>query len=713
MTLEEKVGQMTQVNLSVVAADTQKSRDSIRLDLAKLREAVVKRGVGSILNTGEGALPVAAWQKLLVQIQDVATRETRLGIPVIYGIDAMHGHNYAREGTLFPHNLGMAATFNRELVRAAAEVTANEVFATGVQWNFAPVLDVGRHQAWPRYYETFGEDAWLSAELGTEAVLGMQQSGKVAATLKHYLGYGLSRAGRDRTPAEVSRRYVREHALPPFRAAVAAGARAVMVNSGEIDGEPVHASKYWLTDVLRTELGFTGVVVTDWQDIDFLHTRHKVAATHKEAVRLAIDAGIDMSMNPLDYRFTDDLLALVKEGTISQKRIDESVRRILRLKHDLGLFDAPYPDPVAQARIASGMAKTMARQAARESIVLLKNDRDILPMRAGTRVLVTGPAATSRTALLGGWSYTWQGSDTTWVTPGMPTVLDAMRGRLPNLRYAKGASFTAAEDMSAAVQAARESDVVVVVLGEVGYAEWVGDIRDLRMPSAQRDLALAVQATGVPTVLVVLEGRPRIIADIADAARGIVLGLWPGSEGAEAIAEALFGETNPSGRLPFTYPRDVNALGTYDHKHTESLGPGYDRVPGGGFVPQFAFGHGLSYTTFSYSELKLANPQLAVGDSQRVSVTVTNTGARAGEESVLLFTRQHYASVTPAVRRLRGAEKVRLGPGESRTVTLVLGSEELSIVGMDGRSLVEAGSVDVMIAGLKATFELRRPQKPQ
>jgi beta-glucosidase len=378
------------------------------------------------------------------------------------------------------------------------------------------------------------------------------------------------------------------------------------------------------------------------------------------------------------------------------------------MKEDLGLFEAPYPDPVEQSRIATGLARTVAREAARESIVLLKNDNNVLPLRPNVRVLVTGPAAASRSALFGGWSYTWQGADTTWFPRGAPSLLDALRKRVPALRYVKGASFTATEDVNAAVQAARESDLAIVVLGEEGYAEWIGDVVDLRLPSAQRELASAVQATGIPTVVVLLEGRPRIVADIADSARGIVLGLWPGIEGAEAVAEVLFGETNPGGRLPFTYPRDVNALGTYDHKFTESLGPGYDRAPGGGFVPQFSFGHGLSYTTFAYSNLRVAKDRLAIGESQNLSVTVMNTGTREGDESVLLFTRQQYSSTTPSVRRLRGVEKVRLAPGETRDVVFVLGPDELSIVRQDGSNAQEAGLVDVTIGSLKGTFEVRR-----
>ena len=712
MTLEEKVGQMTQVNLSLVSTDTQPLRDRIRLDSAKLRAAVVRRGVGSILNTGAGALPAASWQLLVKQIQDVATRESRLRIPVLYGVDAVHGHNYASEGTIFPHNLSLAASFNTELAEQVGEVTGREVLATGLQWNFAPVLDVGRQPAWPRFYETMGEDAYVASILGAAQIRGMQRSGKVAATMKHYLGYGMPRLGRDRVPAEVSTRYVREHALPPFRAAVAAGARSVMVNSGEIDGEPVHASKYWLTDVLRTELGFTGVVVTDWEDINFLHTRHRVAPSLKEAVRIAIDAGIDMSMTPLDYNFTDDLIALVKEGAIPMSRIDQSVRRILTLKMEIGLFDAPFPDPTLATNVGTGLARTIARQAARESITLLKNAGDVLPIRAGTRVLITGPAANSVSALHGGWSYTWLGQDSSYYPRGAPTLLTTVRARVPTTVHVEGSRFEETTDgsIAEAVKAARASDVAIVALGEEGYAEWVGDIPELALPDAQLRLAKAVIATGTPTVIVLLEGRPRIIRPVVDSARGIIFAGWPGMEGAEAIAEVLFGETNPSGRLPFSYPRATNALVTYDRKATEAL-TGWER-DSVAFAPEFEFGHGLSYTTYAYSDLRVSQPLMTAGVTQVVRVTVSNTGTRAGEEAVLLFTRQHYAALTPAVRKLRAFEKVALAPGQAREMTFSLGADDLGYVGRDGKMVVAPGSFDVMIGGQKATFILQGTSAP-
>lgn len=709
MMLEEKAGQMTQLTIAAVAAQGGPARDSIRVDPAKLREAVVHRHVGSLLNVVGGSLSIEGWHSLIGQIQGMAMRETRLGIPVIYGIDFVHGANYTRGGTIFPHNLGMAATFNPALVRRAGEITGDEALASALPWNFAPVLDVGRNPVWPRFYETFGEDPLVAAVLGTQAMEGMQRGGRVAATLKHYLAYSASRTGHDRTPAELSVRGVRENYLPPFAAAVRAGARTVMVNSGDIDGEPVHASRYWLTDVLRTELGFTGVIVTDWEDIYYLHTRHRVAPTIKDAVRMAIQAGVDMSMTPSDFRFTDALIELVREGTIPEHRIDQSVRRILTLKEELGLFDRPFPDPTLRAGFATEASAEVARQAARESITLLRNEGGILPLKPDAKILVTGPAAQSMTALNGGWTYTWQGNDASHFPQAPRTVLEAMLRRGRDVRYVAGGGFTQPGDVEAAARLAADVDVAVVVIGEDAYAEGVGDIADLTLPEAQLRLVEAIQATGTPTVLVLVEGRPRIIRRVADAARGVVMAYWPGMHGGEAIADVLFGEVNPGGKLPFTYPRDPNELITYDHKFTETLSP---RFEGAGYRPQWPFGHGLSYTTFAYSELRLGAARMDTTGSITVQVTVANTGGRAGDETVLLYTRQHFASLTPYTRRLRGFQKVRLAPGESRTVTFTLSADDLRYAGRDGRMVLEPGAFDVMVGGLTGTFHVTAGSAP-
>jgi beta-glucosidase len=456
-----------------------------------------------------------------------------------------------------------------------------------------------------------------------------------------------------------------------------------MLNSGDIDGMPVHASRHWVTDVLRGELGFQGVVVTDYADVAFLHTRHHVAPTMRDAVRLAINAGIDMCMTPDNYDFADELLSLVHAGIIPERRIDESVRRILTLKSKLGLLARPYP---VESDIGMAESKVTAQRAARASITLLKNDANVLPLKKGAKVLVTGPGATSLTMLNGGWTYTWQGTNASLFPPGVPRLLDELRKRA-DVQYAESAAEAAS--------AARQSDVAIVVLGEDAYAEWIGDIDDLTLSEAQLRLAAAVEATGTPTILVLLEGRPRIIRDVADSARGIVMAYWPGMEGAGAIADVLFGDVNPSGRLPFTYPRYPNALVLDDHRFTETLDRGFDRTPTA-FNPQFAFGTGLSYTTFRYSDLQV--------DHLEVRVTVTNTGTRAGRDAVLLFTHQHYATLAPAMRRLARFEGVYLAPGAKQVVTFTLTKDDLAYVGQDGRPVFEAGAFDVIVGDLTRTF---------
>lgn len=705
MSVEEKVGQMTQLTLGAVAADSPR-RGTVELDAGKLREAIVERHVGSILNTLDGPLTLSGWRNALEEIQALATAETRLGIPVLYGIDHVHGANYIAGGTIFPHNLGLAATFDEALVRRAAEVTAAETLAAGLPWDFAPVLDVGRQPLWPRYYETFGEAELVAGRLGSAAVRGLQEgpAGRVAATAKHYLGYSAPATGRDRAPALLGRRTIREHFLPPFRTAVEAGVSAVMVNSGEIDGEPVHASRYWLTDVLRGELGFRGPVVTDWADIAFLHTRHRVAPDRKAAARLAVEAGIDMAMTPDNFDFHDHLVALVAEGAVPETRLDASVRRVLTLKERLGLFDRPVPEPAREAPDVAG-ARAVALEASRASLVLLTND-GVLPLARDAKLAVTGPAAASRTALGGGWTYSWQGGSDADYPPDATTLVAELAGRAGAVEHVEGAGFTAEVDLDAAVAAAARADVAVVALGEDAYAEWAGDIKDLTLPAPQLRLARAVIATGTPTVLVLAQGRPRIIRGVADGAAAILHAGWPGVHGARAIAEVLFGDVNPSGRLPFTYPRHPNDLTLHDHKRTETFGPRLEPRGPGGYDPRFQLGDGLSYTTFEYEELRLGAEEVAAGDALAATVTVRNTGDRAGGHAVLLFTRRHYASVTPHVRRLRGFRKVVLEPGEAREVTFILDARSLEHVGRDGEPVLEAGAFDVMVGGVTATFRV-------
>lgn len=703
MTLEEKVGQMVQVDIGVVSSG---SGPALRVDPLRLRGALHAYGTGSILNVAGSAFDVEQWRTVIGEIQAEAAR-TRLGIPVLYGIDAVHGANYTLAATLFPQNLGMAATWNPETVEAAAALTAREVRASGIPWNFSPVLDVGRQPLWPRFYETFGEDPYLASVMGVAAVRGYEgadvgRPDRVAATLKHFIGYSGPRSGRDRTPAAIGGRELREVYLPPFAAAVRAGAHVVMVSSGEIDGVPTHADPLLLTTLLRQELGFRGVVVSDWEDVRKLVTVHRVAADEKEATRMSVLAGIDISMVPNDFAFHPLLVELVREGSIPESRIDESVRRILRLKHELGLFDDPLPPP--PAAVGGEPARRLALRAARESITLLRNRDDVLPLRRDLRVLVTGPTAASLEALNNGWSYTWQGRADPYPAR-RPTLVEAIREKAAEVAYVPGATLDEVVDLEAVREAAARADVVVVAVGEGAYAETPGNIEDLWLPEAQRRLVGTAVASGKPVVLVLVEGRPRILGDVGGV-HAVVMAYNPGNEGGTAVADVLFGDVNPGGRLPFTYPSAPNHLVTYDHVYAERQDASYGFE---GFRPLFQFGDGLSYTRFAYEEPELSTRELAYGDSLAVSVTVRNTGALAGDEVVQLYLAERVASLTPPTRRLKRFARVPLLPGEARTLRFHLTAEDLSHVGRDGRPVLQPGEFVVMVGGRAKTFVLLPP----
>ncbi|HEV8631745.1 MAG TPA: glycoside hydrolase family 3 N-terminal domain-containing protein, partial [Thermoanaerobaculia bacterium] len=644
MTLREKVGQMTQLTLAMVTTGATGTAQELRIDPEKLHKAVVEYGVGSILNCQEQALPVARWHELLRDIQ-AAAAQTRLRIPVLYGIDSIHGPTYVKGATLFPQPLGMAATWNPELMLAGSRITAAETRAAGIPWNFSPVLDIGRQPLWPRLYETLGEDPYLGSVMGVATVRGYQGDADgalagplaVAATLKHYAGYSLPTTGHDRTPALIPEITLRQYVLPAFAAAVRAGAASVMVNSGEVNGVPGHANRWLLEDVLRGELGFTGMVVSDWEDIKKLATVHRVAADEKEATRIAVLAGIDMSMVPLDLSFADLLVKLVEEGAVPMARIDQAVGRILTLKERLGLFEDPLLGSASKVEVGGAGARAVALEAARQSIILLANKDAMLPLqtaaasgghKAISRLLVTGPTADSRAALNNGWSIVWQGSQEELYPTDRPTVRGALAERFGAERvvYVPGAAYDQEVDVAAAVAAAKQADVAVVCLGELAYAETPGNIDDLDLPEAQLRLARAVAETGTPTVLVLVEGRPRIVRPLVAGAKAIVLALNPGLEGGRAIAEVLAGDVNPSGRLPITYPRYANALLNYDHKAYEEQDQSFGLTA---YQSEFSFGSGLSYTTYDYSRLLVEPPSVAPGGEVKVSVTVRNSGSRA------------------------------------------------------------------------------------
>jgi beta-glucosidase len=720
MTLEEKIGQMTQLEIGMVTAGQDQE---IEIDPVKLEKAVGKYGVGSILNVNGQALPVDKWQGIIRQIQEAAAK-TRLRIPVLYGIDSIHGANYVQGSTLFPQEIGMAATWNPALMQRLTEMAAVETRAAGIPWTFSPVLDLGRQPLWPRFYETFGEDPYLAKVLGVAFVRGMEGSDissqdHVATSLKHYMGYSFPLTGRDRTPAWIPENYLREYYLPTFAAAVKAGAHTVMVNSAEINGTPGHINHHILTDILRGELGFKGIVVSDWEDIKKLVGQWHVVANEKEATRMAVMAGIDMSMVPSDYSFSDNLLALVKEGAVPQARIDEAVRRILRVKFELGLFENAMPQAGAASKVGTNAARELSLQAARESMTLLKNANNLLPLTKDKKILVTGPTANSLLSLNNGWTYVWQGSNTDLYPKDRPTILQAIEARLgKNVSYAPGTRITRASgspsgstptdvneevDINAAARAARDVDVVLLCLGEGSYAETPGNITDLTLDEAQLKLAEAIEATGKPVVLVLVEGRPRVINRIVDGAQAILMAYNPGNEGGVAVADVLFGDYNPGGKLPFTYPRTPNGIIAYDHKIFETEATSFGNAA---FNPQFEFGQGLSYTTFAYSNLKLDQNRMKRNGVLTVNVTVTNTGRRAGREVAQLYLRDLVASVTPPGKRLKRFAKISLTPGQSRTLTFKLRADDLSFIGADNRSLIEPGDFEVMIGGLTEKFTL-------
>ncbi|MBS1663530.1 MAG: glycoside hydrolase family 3 C-terminal domain-containing protein [Bacteroidetes bacterium] len=708
MTLDEKVGQMTQVTLGVVSTP----EDGV-LNPAALTKAVQEYKVGSILNATDHALSVDQWQKVQTLIQDEAAR-TRLKIPVIYGLDGIHGQTYTLDATLFPQNIAMAASRNPELAAIAAKVTARELRASGVRWNFAPVLDCGRQPLWSRFPETYGEDVYIGKTMGTAAIRAYEEDGlknttAVASCMKHYLAYSASRTGKDRTPIYLPEIELREYYLPQFRAAVKAGASTLMVNSSEINGEPVHASKYLLTDVLRKELGFEGVIVTDWEDIIRLHTRHNVAPTPRAAVAMAVNAGIDMSMVPMDFSFFVLLKEAVQKGEVPMSRIDDAVGRILLLKEKLGLFDNPYPEKAAAANFGRPEYQQQALQAAHEAMTLLKNEQDILPLRSNAKILVAGPAARSISALNGCWSYTWQGKDERWYPSGSKTIVDALTDRLgaANVRTTavKGFDSPANYDSIALKAAAADVDAIVLCLGENAYAESPGNTMDLALPEEQQALARAAAGTGKPVILVLTEGRPRLITGIAPLMKGILLAYWSGRKTAEAVSDVLMGDYNPDGRLPYSYPRSMGEMVLYDRKPSEEIREIFNSdMTMNGYYPLYPFGWGLSYTRWTYGDLQLGSGKLTGNGKLTVSITVTNSGDRDGKHTVELFTRQHYASITPSMRRLRAFKKIFLKAGQSETVSFTLDRSDLAFVNAKLKTVTEPGEFDVLIGDKKAVF---------
>lgn len=721
MTLEEKIGQMCEITIDVVT-DFEKSRDGFTLSEAMLDTVIGKYKVGSLLNV---PLSVAqkkeVWAKAIRQIQEKSIKE--IGIPCIYGVDEIHGTTYTLDGTLFPQGVNMGATFNRALVRRGAEISAYETKASCVPWTYAPVVDLGRDPRWPRMWENYGEDAYLNTVMGVEAVLGFQGSDpnhigryNVAACVKHYMGYGVPVSGKDRTPSAIPRSELREKHFAPYLAAIRAGALSVMVNSAVDNGMPFHANKELLTDWLKRDLNWDGLIVTDWADINNLCTRDHIAATKKEAIKIAINAGIDMSMVPYETSFCTYLKELVEEGEVPMSRIDDAVARVLRLKYRLGLFDNPYWDIAEYDKFGSPEHAAEALRAAEESEVLLKNDGNLLPLKQGTKILLAGPNANLMRCLNGGWSYSWQGHRADEFAGAYNTIYEALCNKFgkDNITYEPGVTYAPYKndnwweenpaEIEKAVAAAANADVIIACIGENSYCETPGNLNDMTLSANQRNLVKALAATGKPVILVLNEGRPRIINDIEPLAKAVVHVMLPGNYGGDALANLLAGDVNFSGKLPYTYPKYINSLATYDYKPCENVGQmagnyNYDAV----MDVQWPFGFGLSYTSYAYSNLKVDKSSFAPGDVITVSVDVTNTGSVEGKESVLLYSSDLVASSTPDIKRLRGFDKISLKPGETKTVTLKLAADDLAFVGYDGLWRLEKGDFVLACGGKTVT----------
>ncbi len=715
LTLEEKIGQMTQLTLDVLTTGgANYSTTPHVFDQDIIDTVLAKYKVGSILNT-PASVPQTPdqWYKIVKLLQDKAIETT--GIPLVYGIDQIHGTTYTKGGTFFPQEIAMAATYNPALVKQGAEITAYETKAGSLPWNFSPVLDLGRDPRWPRHWETYGEDPYLASVMGVAAVEGYQGAnpdsiGKynVAACLKHFMGYSFPRSGKDRTPSYINEQELREKYFAPFKAAIEAGALTVMVNSGINNGIPVHINAKYLTRWLKSELDWDGLIVTDWADINNVYTRDKVAQSQKEAIALAINAGIDMSMVPYDWSFCNDLRELVEEGTVPMSRIDDAVRRVLRLKFRLGLFDDPYYNTSDFPKFGSKEHEQASTNAALEAITLLKNNDDILPLKKGKRVLITGPNASTLRAINGGWTLSWQGNSADKYEEkgsSFKTALEKYIGKentiySPGIEYATSGHWANEQEpeISAAVASAYSADYILAFVGENSYAETPGNIDDLTLSENQRNLIKALAHTGRPIILILNEGRPRIINDIEPLCDAIIQTYLPGSFGGDALAQILYGEVNPSGKLPYTYPRYVNSLTTYDHKPSEEVDVmqgayNYEAV----VSSQWAFGYGLSYTTFEYSDLTVDKPQFSADDILTFTLKVKNTGERFGKESVLLFSSDHYASLSPDVRRLRAFTKVELQPFCDEEVTFKVPAKDLAFVGADDKWRLEKGDFTIQV----------------
>lgn len=717
LTLEEKIGQMMELVTDLFGANDKNG--VFYIDEHKTDSILSRYKIGSILNAPNTCAPTAKqWEKYIAQIQKISMK--CIGIPCVFGLDQNHGSTYTQGGTLFPQNINVAATFNREIARRSAEATAYETRAVSVPWTYSPTVDLGRDARWPRIWENFGEDCYLSSEMGKAMVYGFQGEDPnnidqyhIATSMKHFMGYGVPWTGKDRTPAYISPADLREKHFAPFLAGLQAGALTVMVNSASVNGVPMHANKEFLTGWLKEETGWDGVLITDWADINNLYTREMVAKDKKDALRIAINAGIDMIMEPYSCDACGYLVELVKEGKIPMSRIDDACRRVLRMKYRLDLFKNPTQKLKNYPKFGGEEFAKLALEGATESMVLLKNEGNILPLQHGKKILLTGPNANQMRCLNGGWSYTWQGHRADEFAGKYNTIYEAFCNEYgkENVILNQGVTYNEKgkyweenePQIQEAVAAAKDADVIVACIGENSYTETPGNLTDLWLSENQRNLVKALAQTGKPVILVLNEGRPRLIADIEPLAQGIIDILIPGNMGGDALANLVSGKSNFSGKMPYTYPKEINSLANYDFKKSEEVGTmegAYDY--NAKITQQWGFGYGLSYTSYKYSNLKVSQSDFRHGDIIKVSVDVKNTGKVAGKESVLLFSSDLIASIVPDGRRLRAFDKVELQPGETKTMTFELKADDLAFVGWNGKWRLEEGDFKLMIADQSA-----------
>lgn len=730
MSIEQKIGQMAQINLTVIAngPDKWSSFEPLQIDKDRIEKAINKYHVGSILNTTNNrARDISTWNKIIDEIQSYAL-SSETAIPILYGIDGIHGATYIDGATMFPQQIGTAATWDIKNSFNMGMVTAYETRAAGIPWNFSPVLDLGQDPRFPRQFETFGEDPYLTTQMGLASLEGQQGIDNnmnndfvVATSIKHFLGYQTTISGKDRTPSYIPEHVLRELHLPAFEKAISQGAKTIMINSGLINGIPVHADRYLLTNLLREELGFDGIILTDWEDINKLHDRDKVAESRKEAIKIAINAGIDMSMIPYDYEeFCDNLLELVKEGEISEARIDESVRRILKLKIELGLFDKKNKSDYSD--FGSQKHQNYAYDAAVESVTLLKNENSILPIKNKNKILVTGPNGNSMRTLNGAWTYSWQGEKTDFFAEDHNTIYEAIKNKFTDsdVKYIPGVTYPINEDYDkepkfeyydqyfdkkkeAIKYANEEADIIILALGENSYTEKPGDLNDINLNRLQLDFANEIIKSGKPVVLVLNIGRPRLISEIESKVNAVINIYLPGNFGGDALADILYGSVNPSGKLPYSYPLYSNSLIPYNYKPAEvqnNAQGAYNYV--GEVNNLYDFGFGLSYTSFEYSNLKLNSNQFSKNENIYLSVDIKNTGEIEGKEVIQVYSKDHYASLTPDIKRLRAFKKIELKPGEIKNVKFEIKVQDLGFINYQNKHVVETGTFDLMVGSLKS-----------